>query len=59
LFRNNKFKEFLGIPKYLPGSKLERQMGIAKVEILKPQTFTSKPSTKQKIADSAKTLLKK
>ena len=36
LFRNAKFKEFMGIPQYLPGTKMERQMGVAKVEVLKP-----------------------
>ena len=48
LFRNNKFRRFVGVPEYLPGSKLEMMNTKTAMNVIKPKIFTAPPSTKEK-----------
>lgn len=48
LFRNNRFRHFIGIPEYLPGTKLERMNTKGSMEVIKPKVYSSPPSTKEK-----------
>jgi YidC/Oxa1 family membrane protein insertase len=54
LFRNMKFREFLGIPEFLPGTKLERLNVKATQKVDKPVVFTHMPSTKKKLDQTKK-----
>jgi len=52
LFRFKAFKEFMGVPEYLPGTKLERQNSGPRA-IATPSTGSwSNPSEKPKIYNS-------
>ena len=60
LFRSDRFRRFLGIPQYLPGSKLERMNtkvtrvnpGVAQAKVL-----TNKPASTKKKAEKSKRVL--
>ena len=60
LFRSDRFRKFLGIPQYLPGSKLERMnTKVASVVpgAAQPKVLSHKPaSTKQKAKKSKRVL---
>lgn len=43
LFRNLGFRQMIGIPKFLPGTKLERMNMKATREVLKPKIYKTKP----------------
>jgi len=47
VFRNLKFREFMGIPQYLPDTKLERLNKKVQVEVIKPQLVSSRAPAKQ------------
>ena len=49
LFRNMKFRKFIGVPEYLPGTKLEQMNTKAAVNVYKPKIFSAPPSTKDKL----------
>ena len=54
LFRLQWFREFVGIPEYLPGSKLERLNTKVQTVVDKPIVFSSKPvSSKKKLKEAA------
>jgi hypothetical protein len=50
LFRNQKFRGYIGIPEYLPGTKLERMNTKVAMNVIKPKIYSSPPSTKDKAA---------
>lgn len=45
-----KFRKFIGVPEYLPGTKLEQMNTKAAVNVIKPKVFSSPPSAKDKAA---------
>jgi hypothetical protein len=40
-----KFRKFIGVPEYLPGTKLEQMNTKAAVNVIKPKVFSSPPSS--------------
>ena len=52
LFRNDRFRKFIGIPEYLPGTKLERlnSKNVAKMTFEQPKILSSKPAGLKKKA---------
>ncbi len=45
-----KFRKFIGVPEYLPGTRLEQMNTKAAVNVIKPKVFSAPPSTKDKAA---------
>jgi hypothetical protein len=45
-----KFRKFIGVPEYLPGTKLEQMNTKAAVNVFKPKVFSAPPSAKDKAA---------
>ena len=43
-----KFRKFIGVPEYLPGTRLEKMNTKAAVNVIKPKIFSAPPSTKDK-----------
>ncbi len=52
LFRNDRFRKFIGIPEYLPGTKLERlnSKNVTKMTFEQPKILSSKPAGLKKKA---------
>jgi 60Kd inner membrane protein len=50
LFRNLKFRTMIGIPEYLPGTKLEQMNTKSSMNVIKPKVFSAPPSAKDKAA---------
>lgn len=54
LFRNMKFRKFIGVPEYLPGTKLEALNTKSAMNVIKPKVFSAPPpSAKDKAAKVA------
>ena len=53
LFRNMRFRKFIGIPEFLPGTKLEAMNIKTATTVLKPKYFDAPPSAKEKAAKVA------
>jgi hypothetical protein len=45
-----KFRKFIGVPEYLPGTKLEQMNTKVAVNVLKPKIYSAPPSAKDKAA---------
>jgi len=43
-----KFRKFIGIPEYLPGTKLEQLNTKAALNVVKPKVFSAPPSAREK-----------
>jgi hypothetical protein len=44
------FRKRIGIPEYLPGTKLEQMNSKASMNVIKPKVFSAPPSAKVKAA---------